>query len=279
MLSASLAHRSQYVGLGTKAIGTQFFSLSSPVFSSKYGVGLRLLNDFIGYQRFTKVEVLGAYHILQGKHNLSAGFSIGMVQLSLDGSQLTAPDGTYIPGVVIHNDEFLPGAKIGSFAPSMSLGMIYAYKNFELGMAVQDLNKPRVNLSEEQSGTIIFLNRTINIHSSFVIKTKNVKIIPSVYSKTDFVKWQAQGQVMVDWKKILVGLGFRGYNGLNNDAVIAMFGFRIKNNFQVAYSYDYNLSYLNNSNSGSHEISLKYDIPVSFKQNVKTNMMFNPRFL
>ncbi|MCB0509213.1 MAG: PorP/SprF family type IX secretion system membrane protein, partial [Bacteroidetes bacterium] len=207
------------------------------------------------------------------------GFSAGLVQLALDGSQLTAPDGEYLPGTVIHNDNFLPSSKVSSLAPCFSFGLIYGFSNFSLGIAMEELNKPKLNLSQDQSGTIIFLNRTINIHSSYVIETEKLRIIPSVFVKTDFIKWQAQTEVMIKWKKILAGLGFRGYSGLNNDALIGVFGFSLKEKVQVAYSYDYNLSYLNNSNSGSHEISLKLELPRSFKQNVKTNMMYNPRFL
>lgn len=278
-LNATLAHRSQYVGLGTKAIGTQYASFSTPIFTSKLGLGLRLINDFIGLQRYTNIDVMAAYHLLEKKHKLSFGLNLGMVQFGLKGNELTAPDGSYLPGVVVHNDDLLPNVSSSGIAPSVTFGMIYAYKSWETGIAVQNLNSPRIKLSNTSDGTIIFLSRTINIHSVYVIKLKNVNIKPSFFCKTDFNKWQAQINMQVDWRKIIAGLGFRGYNGLNNDAVIAMFGLNLKDKVKLAYSYDYNVSFLGNANTGSHEISLRFDLPKSFTQNVKSNIIFNPRYL
>ena len=63
-LNVTLAHRSQYVGLGTKSIGTQYASFSSPFLSSKFGLGVRLINDFIGLQRYTNIDLDAAYHVL-----------------------------------------------------------------------------------------------------------------------------------------------------------------------------------------------------------------------
>lgn len=278
-LNATVAHRSQYVGLGTKAIGTQYASFSSPFLSSKLGLGVRMINDFIGLQRFTNVDLNAAYHILERKHKLSLGFSVGFVQFGLNGNELTAPDGNYLSGVVIHNDQVLPSTASAGSAPTVSLGIVYAFKDWETGVALQNLTSPKIALSNTSVGTIIFLSRTINVHSSYVIKLKNLKITPSFFFKTDLNKLQAQANMQLDWRKVSAGLGFRGYNGLNNDAVIAMFGFTLKEKVRIAYSYDYNISYLGNSSTGSHEISLMFDLPKSFTQNVKSNVIFNPRYL
>lgn len=278
-LNVTLAHRSQYVGLGTQAIGSQYLSFSSPAFTSKLGLGFRLINDFIGLQRYTNVELHAAYHLLEAKHKLSFGFSGGVTQLGLKGNELTAPDGNYLPGITIHNDDLLPEVQSGGLAPTVTFGVLYAYKNWETGVSLQNLTSPAVKLSNTTNGTILSIARTINIHSSYVIDVKNTKLKTSFFCKTDFNKWQAQANFLVDWRKITAGIGFRGYNGLNNDALIALFGFKVKEKIQVAYSYDYNLSFLNNSNSGSHEISLKFDLPRSFAQNVKSNIIFNPRYL
>ncbi len=278
-LNVTLAHRSQYVGLGTKSIGTQYASFSSPFLSSKFGLGVRLINDFIGLQRYTNIDLDAAYHVLNKEHKLSFGLNIGFVQFGLRGDQLTAPDGIYLPGLVVHNDQVLPNVASAGLAPTFSFGAVYAFRKWEAGIAIQNLNSPKINLSNTSDGTIIFLSRTINIHSAYVINLNNTKIKPSFFCKTDLNKWQAQINLQVDWRKIFAGLGYRGYNGLNNDAVIAIFGITLKERVKVAYSYDYNVSYLGNSNTGSHEISLKFDLPKSFTKNLKSNIIFNPRNL
>ncbi len=123
-LNATVANRSQYVGLGNRAIASQYLSFSSPFLSPKFGLGFRVLNDFIGFQRYTNAELNAAYHVLVNKNKLSFGLSMGLVQLSLKGSQLTAPDGSYLPGVVNHNDNLLPNVNSSGMAPTFSFGAL-----------------------------------------------------------------------------------------------------------------------------------------------------------
>ena len=279
VLNATIAHRSQYVGLGTKAIGTQLASFSSPFQSSKFGLGFRIVNDFIGLQRYTNIDLNAAYHILEGKNRLSGGVNFGLIQFGLNGAELTAPDGDYLPGVIAHNDDFLPVGSSAGMAPTLSFGLLYGYKNFEVGISLNNLTSPKINISNTTSGIIINISRTINIHSLYVIELNNLKVKPAFFCKTDFNKWQAQLNVQLDWRKMIAGLGFRGYSGLNNDAVIGLLGFKLKDKISILYSYDYNVSFLNNSNSGSHELSLRFDLQRIFKQNVKSNIIFSPRYL
>ncbi len=278
-LSAVVAHRSQYVGLSSQAIGSQFASFSMPIITPKLGIGFRMINDFIGVQRYTDIELNSAYHILNNKHKLSVGVGVGLIQFGLDGGSLTTPDGDYLPGVVVHNDNYLPNENSTGLAPTFSAGLIYGFKDFSIGVGVQNLNSPNFKITNTNNGTIIFINRTINMSSSYVINLKSVKIVPSAYLKTDFNKVQAQVDIINYWRKILVGVGFRGYNGLNNDALIGIVGIKIKEKVQLAYSYDYNLSYLNNANSGSHEISLKLNLKRKFETKFKEKIIYNPRFL
>jgi len=278
-LNATIAHRSQYVGLGTKVIGSQFASFSTPLFTPKFGLGFRMVNDYIGYQRYTNVDLQAAYHVINKKHKLSFGVGLGFIQYGLDGTSLTAPDGNYSSGIVVHNDDFLPNENATALSPTFSAGMLYAYKDFTIGIGAQNINTPQFAISNTNNGTIIFINRTINMSSNYVLNLKSVKIVPGAYFKTDFNKLQAQVDVLTYWRKVLFGIGFRGYNGLNNDAVIGMLGIKVKEKIQLTYSYDYNVSYLSNSSTGSHEISLKLDLKRRFKINVEEKIIYNPRFL
>lgn len=275
---AALAHRSQYVGLGTTAIGTQYMAFAMPI-SERIGVGIRGINDFIGFQRYTDINLQAAYHLPLKKHQLSFGLGVGLIQMGLQGGELRAPDGQYLPGVVIHNDNQLPINQTGGIAPSLAFGIDYSYKGLEVKAAMNHIAGSQIRLNDVGSGTNISIARTINLYSAYVIDLKTVKLKPSFFTKTDFTKWQTQLAIQLDWKKIIAGVGFRGYSGLNNDALIGSFGFKIKNQIQVLYSYDYNLSYLNQFNSGSHEISVIYRLKRGFEKNVKTNIIYNPRYL
>lgn len=278
-ITGTVAHRSQYVGLSNRAISTQYVGFSSPIFSNKFGVGLNVVNDQIGYQRFSSGDVTMAYHLALKKTTLSFGLSGGFIQLGLDGSLLRAADGNYTLGTVVHNDNLLPNVKVGGLSPTASSGIALKTGNFIVGVAGQNIISPKINFETPFSGTFTQINRTINTHSSYVIQLNKVKLVPMVFYKTDFVKHQMQGNFLIDFNNIFFGMAFRGYSGFNNDAIAGMFGFRVKKKISLGYSYDYNISGLSNSNSGSHEISVRYENLIKFKEKSTGNIMHNPRFL
>lgn len=278
-IEAVVAHRTQYVGLADRAISTQFISASAPLIDNKLGIGVRFVNDQIGFQNYLAPELSLAYHVDINDLKLSFGVSSGFTQIKLDGSLLRAVSGSYADGTIIHNDDNIPNIAVGGMAPTFSSGILANYKNFSLGVAVQNANSPQVSFESSTSGTFIELNRTINIHSSYVIELNKIKVIPSTYYKTDFIKHQMLTTLMFDMRNIFIGMSFRGYSGYNNDAVAGIFGFKIKNMLSIGYSYDYNVSGINNSSSGSHEISVRYHNLLNFKEKKIGNIMHNPRFL
>lgn len=278
-LDAVVAHRTQYVGLADRAISTQFISVSAPIVDNKFGVGVRFVNDQIGYQNYLAPELALSYHIDINDLKLSFGLSGGFTQIRLDGTQLRAVSGSYADGTIIHNDDNIPNISVGGLSPTFSSGVLANYKKFSFGVAVQNANSPEVSFETNTSGTFIELNRTINLHSSYVIKLNKINLIPSTFYKTDFVKHQLLTTLMIDMRNIFLGMAFRGYSGFNNDAIAGIFGFKIKEAFSVGYSYDYNVSGINNSSSGSHEISIRYHNLLNFKEKKSGNIMHNPRFL
>src|SRR4051812_1409573 len=103
-LEARLLHRSQYTGLTSRWIATQGFNFSLPIYSISSGVGLNVVNDLIGYQRSTYISVSYDYRKTFKWGKMGIGLSAGIIQTSLDGTQLQAPDGNY-NGEVNHNDD------------------------------------------------------------------------------------------------------------------------------------------------------------------------------
>ncbi len=278
-LYATVAHRSQYTFLTKEAIASQFVEFSIPIFKKKYGLGLKLVNDFIGYQRYTLVALTGAYHLKINASNISVGVGIGVVNLNLNGAKLRASGGNYENEVVIHNDKFIPNINVGGISPTFSFGIKYKINRFEIGASIQNINSPKIVLQKFNSETNIVISRTINLHSQYVIKLINVNITPMVNYNTDFIKHQLQVGINADLRNIYFGISFRGYSGLNNDAIMGVFGVKFLDKFRIGYSYDYNVSYLNKSNFGSHEISVSFELPQKFSSKNKGNVLYNPRFL
>ena len=106
---------------------------------------------------------------------------------------------------------------------------------------------------------------------------KKLSFMPSALVETDLKQVQANVSgtfTIID--NILAGIAFRGYNKNTIDALSLIFGFRYKG-LQFVYSYDANLSYLTNFNSGSHELSVNYVIGLKKKEN-RGYFYHNPRF-
>ena len=72
-------------------------------------------------------------------------------------------------------------------------------------------------------------------------------------------------------KQLMAGLSFRV-----NDAIVLHLGYTLKDNFQIAYSYDVVTSPLRTYQKGSHEIKLVFS---SFMGTDKKKRGFNGRFL
>lgn len=279
LLHATVAHRSQYTFLTKRAIASQFLEFSMPIINRNYGVGFNVVNDFIGYQRYTAISLNGAYHIYTGESRISLGLGVGLVNMSINGSKLRAAGGSYENEIVIHNDEKLPNTVQGGNAPTFSFGVSYEWKGLEIGAAIQNLNSPKLKLLKNNGETNVFLDRTINANIGYVIEVNQIKIKPMLSYYSDLVKHQAQLEIISEINNIYFGLAFRGYSGLNNDAVIGLVGIKLKDKIRVGYSYDLNISGLNRSNFGSHELSLSYTLPQKFSTKSKGNLLYNPRFL
>lgn len=278
-IHATIANRNQYTFISNRNIASQFVEFSMPVFKKNYGLGLNVVNDFIGYQRFTSVALNGAYHLYTKKSRFSFGFGVGFVNIGLDGSKYRAAAGNYENGLVIHNDENLPNESTNGNAPSFSFGFSYKWQGLDFGAAIQNINSPKVQLLGSSLGTNVYLDRTFNSNIGYLIELKGVNIRPALNYYTDLVKHQFQLEIISEINNIYFGVAFRGYSGLNNDAIIAMLGIKLIDKIRINYSYDLNVSGLNKSNFGSHELSISYTLPKKFSTKSRGNLLFNPRFL
>ena len=278
-IDAVVAHRSQYVNLSNQIIASQHVGVHLPLLSNKLGVGFSLVNDYIGYQRYTAPTVNAAYHVPVGSNYLSLGAGLGFVQMGLNGSLLRGVDGVYTNGQVIHNDGLIPNDKVGGMNFTSSFGINFKGADYSVGVAMHNINAPRIRFDEQTNGTFTNISRTINLHGSYVISIGSVKMQPSFFYKTDITKHQLQTNLMFASNNILFGASFRGYSGFNNDAIIGHFGFKVKSNFSIQYSYDYVVSGLSQSSSGSHEISLRFQKKRKFDEKTTLNILYTPRFL
>lgn len=268
-------HRSQYVGIAPNAINTQFLGVNLPIYAISSGIGLSVVNDISGALRSTYVGLQYNYRKKFSWGKLGIGVGAGFIQAGLDGSKLRAPDGDYQNGVN-HNDGSLPIDLRQGIAPDISFGV---YFNNERWFAGASVNHIVASVIKFQPGNAYNYSRNLFISGGYDIKiTKKFFLMPTAFLKSDFKKAQLDIALNATIaNNFLTGISFRGYDGNSIDAATIFAGFRIKG-FRLVYSYDVNLSDLRGFNTGSHEVSAAYIIPLK-KKEVKTFYYHNPRFL
>ena len=274
----SALYRDQYVGLTTRAVATEGFNANMPLAMASSGIGITAINDNIGYQRSTYVSLDYDYRKNFTWGKMGIGIGAGIVQTSLNGAELTTPMGTYSPGVVDQNDPHVPNTMQNGMAPDLSAGIYFNSSRYFASAAINHIEFASAKINTPAGSVDLNFARNFCVMGGYDIALgKKLSFMPSALVETDFKQVQANVSgtfTIID--NILAGISFRGYNKNTIDALSLIFGFRYKG-FQFVYSYDANLSYLTNFNSGSHELSVNYVIGLKKKEN-RGYFYHNPRF-
>jgi type IX secretion system PorP/SprF family membrane protein len=273
-LEFNALYRTQYVGLATKATQTEYLGFNMPIYKISSGIGITATNDNIGYLRTTTVNIDYNYRKKFSFGSLAIGLNVGFIQTGLQGAMLRTPDGVYTGGSINQNDPDVPASNVNGIAPDFGAGIYLNNDRYFVGVAIDHIYSI-VSLKNAQ----VDYARNLLIMGGYDFQAgKHFSIMPSVLIKTDLKEIQTDlSLTMKIYNNILTGISLRGYDARSLDAVIFYAGVQIKA-FRLVYSYDVNTSYLSGFNSGSHEISLAYDLKLLKK--IKTGYFYhNSRFL
>ena len=276
-IDMSALYRNQYVALTIRPIATEGFNINMPIASASSGIGITAINDNIGFQRSTYVSLNYDYRKNFNWGKMGIGIGAGIIQSSLNGAELQAPEGSYSQGVVNHNDPNLPNTLQNGIAPDLSFGVYFNNDRYFAGASINHIAFASAKINTPSGSVDLNFARNLFLMGGYDISLgKKLRLMPSAFVKTDFKQVQVDLSgtfTIID--NILAGISFRGYNKNTIDALSLIFGFRYRG-FQFVYSYDANLSYLTNFNSGSHELSVNYIIGLKKKEN-KGYFYHNPR--
>lgn len=273
----SLLHRSQYVGLSQTPIASQAFNVNAPIKKISSGVGLTLVNDFIGFQRATYVQAEYCYRKAFKWGQLSAGLGVGVIQVGLEGDKLRTPGGEYLNGPN-HNDGILPSVQSSGIAPDFSAGIYINNNDYFAGVSLQHIAFTKATLSQTVNPAKVLFTRVLQVSGGYTFKAhKKLKVTPALHLYSDFVNVQTNfSTTFIIINNILTGVAFRGHSPKSVDAFSLMAGFTYKG-LRLVYSYDIGVSYLRQFNGGSHEIGVSYSFPLKVKE-VKGYFYHNPRY-
>lgn len=248
LLDARLNYRTQWVGFDDSPI-TKSFSLNGRIVNGTMGLGTSFFNDRTGPSKRSNISLTYAYHAKFEDVELSLGVAGHLLTYRVDGTMLHMrfPYDNTINLTISQKKS----------VTDVSAGFLLYNDRFHFGISALNLAKASIN----------YFPGSDTIHRS------QIDMVPHYYSslgynwsgQLDWI-WENSLQVVyaeanpmtIDYnlrlhyrEKIFGGIGVR-----LRDAIAFQFGASFLNDFQVSYSYDFIISSLRSSQSGSHEIML-----------------------
>ena len=257
-LSFFALHRTQWVGLDGAPV-TNTISVNTPFNNTNLGAGLSIINDEIGPSTSNSISADISYTIpVSETYRLSFGIKGTANLFNIDINKLNPGDQTD-EQFQNYSNEFTPNIGAGIYLHSGKAYVGFSIPNFIETNAYNDndvaIYKEKINYYLI-GGYVFELSPSVKFKPAFM-----TKIVEGSPLQVDL----SANFMFID--KVVVGLGYRW-----SAAMTAMVGFQVSDAFYVGYSYDFETTALNNYNSGTHELFLRYEI---FQKNSK---IVTPRF-
>lgn len=271
-------YRGQWTGIEGQP-RTISVSAQSPVNRLNSNLGLFFVYDQLGVEKNNYFQLSYAWRKKTKFANISLGISGGLIQKQIDGSLLRAPDGEYRE-VFSHNDDYIPEKSVSAISGDLNIGVFLNNEKWYAGVSVNNLIGNGHLFSLSASEVRVRNTRYASVSGGYLLKlSKTFSVQPNVQFLSDFINYQAIYNLTAYYKqKIWVGLAFRGTSSNTKESIIPFLGFNVAKKVKIGYSYEVGISELKNTNSGSHEIFVKYLIDIrKFMQSGK--IIYNPRFL
>jgi len=249
-------YRTQWVGIEGAPV-TSTASLNTPLNESRLGLGISLINDKIGPTTENTISADLSYTIdTSNDWKLSFGLKGTANLFDLDATKLN----NVVPDPSLQN--------YSTFSPNIGAGVYWHSDYAYIGLSIPNFLETQryddndVKIYKEKinyyliAGYVFDLNDTVKFKPA--VLTKMVEGAP--------LQVDVSGNFMF-FDKLMMGVSYRW-----SAALSAMVGFQVSDGLYIGYGYDRETTNLNNYNSGSHEIFLRYEL---FKNN---DRITSPRF-
>ena len=257
-MSIFALHRTQWVGLDG-APTTNTASINTPISNSNLGLGVSFVNDKIGPTTENTISADLSYTIPTSENfKLSFGMKATANLFNLDVNKLNPLN---------QGDPQFQNVK-NIFTPNIGAGIYYHSDKAYLGLSVPNF----IQTNRYNDNDVAIFKEKMNYYliGGYVFDLSyNVKFKPAFLTKVVQgapLQVDVSGNFYIN-EKITLGLAYRW-----SAAMSAMVGFQVTDGMYIGYGYDLETTNLDNYNSGSHEVFLRYEI---FKNNDKIT---TPRF-
>ena len=255
MICATALNRQQWVGF-KGAPTTTLFIVSAPVniFRTSSGLGLNIKSDNTGFDKDIALSGDYSYILDIGQGKLGLGISLGMLNKALEPNwQIPTGDAHTPPS----GDPLIPENKESYVAFDAGIGAYYLTDRYYAGVSVTHLNEPKIKYSKG----LPYVSRHYYATAGYTIQlpSPSFELIPSVFAFSDGKIAQLTINSLIRYnKKVWGGVSYR-----TGDAVIGIIGFELYNGIRIGYSYDFPLTDIRKSTSGSHEFMVNYCFDLS----------------
>ncbi|MDG1724695.1 MAG: type IX secretion system membrane protein PorP/SprF [Bacteroidia bacterium] len=235
------------------------------------GAGLSIIDDKIGYTKSTAFMANFNYRKqFQGGFNeVSFGLGIGGTQWGWDDPKFKAKDLA---------DPNIPANGGNQTELDMNIGLMYkqqqigvsSFKNFYVGFSMTNINQAKYSVSVlTQDGQNRALNMSYVPHYYTIIGSDfdmgNIVLEPAILAKYGLLQGSYKPQIDLNMTALFAntfrgGIAYRQWE--NSDAVSVLLGYQ-KENIKIGYSYDITVSNIQKVSNGTHEIFVRYCIPIS----------------
>ena len=250
MICATALTRQQWVGF-KGAPSTTSFSINAPVnlFHINSGVGLVVISDNTGFDK--DISLSGSYSYLMdlGQGKLGIGLMLGMLNKALTPSWQIPTGDSHTPA---SGDPLIPENKESYVAFDASIGAYYKTDKYYAGLSVTHINEPKIKFSKG----ISYVSRHYYFTAGYTIQlpSPSFELLPSLFIFSDGKVTQAAINTLVRYnKKAWGGVSYRA-----GDAITGMIGVELYNGIRIGYAYDFPMSDIRKSTSGSHEFMVNY---------------------
>ncbi len=223
--------------------------------SNKFGIGVGLLTDKVDEYSRLRALINYAYRYQVGTIKMAAGFSMEFERYRIDESLLS--DELYEPDDQVVSN-YIDGEKI--FDATLSFNAVFN-KNTFAGIAFPNLVLAKigsVDSGEPQGALFKYFIGYVGHHIE--VESKNYYIEPSViFKKIKNVPFLFDMNVKAGFleEKLIAGLSYRV--GVGGGAALLL-GTKFSK-VSAYYSFDYSFQKFQRYNNGSHELTIKFELP------------------
>ncbi|WP_435262223.1 PorP/SprF family type IX secretion system membrane protein [Tenacibaculum sp. nBUS_03] len=246
--------RTQWVGFDG-APDTQNLSYDTPIGYSRLGLGLNLVNDKIGPSHEIYFDGNLSYTVDTGElGNLAFGLRLGGRILNID----------WTKGRLVKDEALFARNINGKFLPTIGAGIYYHEPEWYIGLSVPNFIRTEHYDKKLASTTTTAVERMhFFLIAGYVFElNENIKFKPAALTKIVSgapLSLDVSANFLFN-DKFRAGMSWRW-----GDSMSALLGFQATDSLLIGYAYDLTTSNYNVTNSGTHEVMIRYDIFKEYK--------------